>query len=71
MRYIVMCYVSGGVTGTREAPLRKDGSIMYFDSFQDAEHEAQRCRFLKSSSSKSLPTFRYTPQEVKDEMPKV
>lgn len=40
--YIVMCQVSGGITGFRQGELKKDGKIRTFDSFDEAQKEAQR-----------------------------
>lgn len=36
-RYIVMCRVSGGVTGTRQAPLKSAGVVQYFADRTEAE----------------------------------
>lgn len=32
MNYLVMCRVSGGVTGTRESVLKSNGDIVRFDT---------------------------------------
>ena len=36
-KFIVMCRVTGGVTGTREAPLKREGKIRVFSSREVAE----------------------------------
>jgi hypothetical protein len=38
----VMCRVSGGVTGTRQARLKSHGEVRVFPTFSDAEAEARR-----------------------------
>lgn len=55
-RYIVMCRVSGGFTGTREAPLKKDDRTRYFETREAAEKEAAR---LNAMPRYSLADFRY------------
>lgn len=40
MSAIVMCRVSGGVTGTREAPLKENGKVRYFDTLDEAKAHA-------------------------------
>ena len=40
--WIVMCRVSGGVTGTREAPLKSNGQIKEFADAAEARAEAAR-----------------------------
>lgn len=37
MQYIIMARVSGGCTGTREAPLKDKGAVLIFDSKEAAE----------------------------------
>jgi len=39
--FIIMCRVSGGVTGTREAPLKKNGVVETFDTREAAEAVAK------------------------------
>jgi hypothetical protein len=53
-----MCNVSGGVTGTREAPLKGPDGVMRFTHREDAEAEAKRQREAKRDSF-STATFRY------------
>lgn len=58
---IVMCRVSGGVTGTREAPLKdKNGQVRWFDSLADAEAEARRLREARRTSTTD---FHYWAEE--------
>ncbi len=35
--FIVMCAVSGGVTGSREAPAKRDGKVIYFPTRAEAD----------------------------------
>jgi len=42
--YVVRCRVSGGVTGTRESLLKKNGEVQKFASFEEAEAEAKSLR---------------------------
>jgi hypothetical protein len=58
--WIVMCHVSGGVTGTRQAPLKGiAGNVKRFASEDDARAEAVR---LTNASRTSRATFAYWPQ---------
>ena len=64
MNYIVMCRVSGGVTGTREAPLKqKNGEIRYFDTLEEAQAEAKRLMQPKDSDRYRTADFRYWAEE--------
>lgn len=38
--FIVMCRVSGGVTGTREAPLKSNGRVIRFGEREEAQTRA-------------------------------
>lgn len=38
--FIVWCRVSGGVTGTREGPLRENGEPILFETFEQANQRA-------------------------------
>lgn len=42
MSYMVMCRVSGGVTGTREAALKADGEVRYFGTHAEAQAVATK-----------------------------
>ena len=39
-RYVVMCQVSGGVTGTRTGPYKHDDKLVTFATFQEAQEKA-------------------------------
>ena len=60
---IVMCRVSGGVTGTRQAPLKQsDGEIRYFNTREEANTEADRLnRTMNNQYSKA--DFSYWAEE--------
>jgi hypothetical protein len=62
MGWIVMCRVSGGMTGTREAPLKTNGQVRYFDSHEAAAAEA--ARLMSTNHPYSLADFRYWPEEA-------
>jgi hypothetical protein len=60
MRAVVMCRVSGGVTGTREALLKgKDGEVQYFESFEVAQAEARRLMESANGDRYRTATFQY------------
>lgn len=61
-RHIVMCEVSGGVTGHRQAPLRSNGEVVYFETWEEAEAKAwQLQQAAEETASHSSATFRYWP----------
>ena len=41
-RFIVMCRVSGGITGTRQSQLKKNGEPAFFTTRGEAQEEADR-----------------------------
>lgn len=55
--FIVMCRVSGGLTGTREAPLKSNGVVRYFQTEADAQAEADRLNALPREHS--IASYRY------------
>ena len=58
--FVVMCKVSGGYTGTREAELKdKDGGIRYFDTREEAEAEATRLTAQMNGNKYRTATFAY------------
>jgi hypothetical protein len=58
-QYVVWCKVLGGVTGTREGPLKHDdGSVWYFDDKEAAQQEADRCASVVSARGPA--SFSYT-----------
>jgi hypothetical protein len=58
MHYIVMCRVSGGVTGTREAPLKHLGTLALFDTREAAQAKADELN-RKMNHPSSVASFRY------------
>ena len=60
--FIVMCQVSGGVTGTRVAPLKSNGEIRYFDTHAAALQEAERLNRTMNHQH-STASFRYWVEE--------
>lgn len=56
MTYIVMCRVSGGVTGTREAPLKQNGQTQVFQTWEEATAEAAK---LNRPRPYATADFRY------------
>jgi len=63
-RFVVMCGVSGGVTGSRVAPLKgQDGAIRMFDSHDEAEAEAARLRARAEADRWSTAFYRYWVEE--------
>lgn len=58
-RFVVMCRVSGGVTGTREGPLKKGGEVQYFGSREVAQAEADRLDVARNGNPFRVADFRY------------
>ncbi len=64
MRWIVMCRVSGGVTGTRQAPLKgRDGDVRDFETREAAADEARRLN-REMNGPYGAARFTYWPEEV-------
>lgn len=59
MSAIVMCRVSGGVTGTREAPLKQDGKVRHFDTLAEAKAEALALMERTQGNQYRTCDFRY------------
>lgn len=59
MSYIVMCRVSGGITGTREAPLKNDGRIVYYDNKEEAQGVADELTDNRMSNPWRACDYRY------------
>jgi hypothetical protein len=58
--YQVMCRVSGGVTGTREAVLKnRDGREQSFDTREQAQAEAARLTQQMNNNRYRTADFRY------------
>lgn len=65
MTWIVMCRVTGGVTGTRMAPLKKDGgAVKYFETETEARAEAALLMASKDSDRFRTASFCYWAEEV-------
>ena len=56
--WIVMCRVSGGVTGTRDAPLKANGQPQYFPDEASAKAEASRL-MSKMNTGYRMANFQY------------
>lgn len=61
--FYIMCQVSGGVTGFRQSPMKKDGVVQYFDKREDAEKVAEYNN-KKMNHQHSTADFRYWVEEV-------
>ena len=62
-KFVVRCKVSGGVTGTREALLKRNDRIVYFETRQEAEAEATRLRLLYNNE-RAVAFFQYWAEEA-------
>lgn len=62
--WIVMCRVSGGVTGTREAVLKANDVVQYFDE-AGARAKAQQL-MAKMNNQYSVANFQYWPVRADD-----
>jgi hypothetical protein len=60
MAYLILCRVSGGVTGTREAFLKQGGVVQQFDTLAAAQ---AKCAQLSAQMNHEYATasFSYTP----------
>lgn len=61
--YRIWCIVSGGVTGHREAWMKKDGSIYETESYREALEWAVELN-KKMNDCFSTAFFRYTVKQV-------
>jgi hypothetical protein len=57
--YIVMCRVSGGITGTREGPLKNEGRVVIFTDKDVAQSEADRLDEQMNGNPHRQADFRY------------
>ena len=57
-KFGVMCRRSGGMLGFAESLLKKDGQVQTFDTKEEAETEAKRCRDSMNSPYSSA-SFHY------------
>ena len=63
MRYVVMCRVSGGFTGFREAELKeKEGRVRFFVNREDAQAVANDLT-SRMNHRYSTASFRYWVEE--------
>lgn len=62
-RWVVACRVSGGVTGTRESTVKKDGAIQYFATEAEATATAQ-CLMQKMNSRYAVASFSYWAEQA-------
>jgi hypothetical protein len=63
--YIVMCRVSGGVTGTREAPMKgRDSKVKYFETEAEAKAEAARVTAINQGDRYRTANFWYWAEAV-------
>jgi hypothetical protein len=62
--FIVMCRVSGGVTGTREAVLKRDGVTQTFETRESAQAEATRMDQQNNGNPHRVADFRYWVEEA-------
>jgi hypothetical protein len=60
-RWIVRCRVSGGVTGTREAVLKANGVVKYFEDEESARTEARRLAQAMNNAY-AVANFEYWPE---------
>jgi len=58
----IMCRVSGGMTGTREALLKRDGKVREFESLEEAQKTADELN-VKMNHEHSTAQFAYWPVE--------
>jgi len=58
-RFMVMCRVSGGATGTREALLKANGVVRTFKTFEEAQAEATRLNNMPRPYARA--SFLYWP----------
>jgi len=63
-KFGVWCEVSGGVTGSRCAWLKRNGVRAEFDAQAEAEAEAARLMSRNGSNPYRTADFRYTAREI-------
>jgi hypothetical protein len=57
--FIVMCRVSGGAAGTRQAPLKRDGAVQYFETETEAKAVAEELMAPKPSDIYRTAFYQY------------
>ncbi len=63
-RFIVMCRVSGGVTGTREAQLKANGVPVFFDTRDAAQAKADDLLQKMNNNAYAVAYFQYWVEEL-------
>jgi hypothetical protein len=58
MTYHVMCRVSGGRSGTRTALLKDNGTVVVFNTYEEAQKEAHRLQRAMNTEY-SVALFEY------------
>lgn len=64
-KYQINATVSGGITGRRTAPLKRNGEILFFDTKVDAQNEAVRLTKHKNRAG-ATASYSYTPALVEN-----
>lgn len=68
--YIIRARVTGGVTGTRTAPVKdSDGAVKRFDTFEEASVEASNLMRKANHNPFRTADFAYWPEEETDATP--
>ena len=62
-QWVVVCQVSGGVTGLRESLLKRNGAVQYFATEDEARSTAAELNKEKNSRF-STASFRYWAEEA-------
>jgi hypothetical protein len=63
VKFLIMCQVSGGVTGFRQSPLKEDGQVRYFDTREEADTRAAHLN-KEMNNVHSVADFKYWVEEV-------
>ena len=66
IRYVIRCRVSGGVTGTRESLLKRDGVVRMFDDRAEAEAVARELN-AKMNDIRAVARYWYGVVEISEE----
>lgn len=65
MKYGIWCEVSGGVTGHRASWLRVGDQVAEFDTFDEANAEAERLQSHRNADPHRTALFRYEPMALR------
>lgn len=60
--YLILCRVWGGITGSREAYLKRNGELAIFASREEAQAEAARLN-SKMNGPYAVASFHYSIEE--------